>query len=135
MTWEPRPVPHVAPEAERFWEAATAGEFLLRRCEDCDLVFYYPRGLCPDCLSENVEWIESTGQGEVYSYSSATSVSGWPEEHLPLILAYVELDEGPRVMTNLIADPEDIEIGGRVEAEFVETEQENVAIPVFSPIE
>ena len=134
MTWEPRPIPKVTPETEPFWQGAAEGRFLLQQCNDCDLTYYYPRALCPDCLSDDVDWFEATGTGTVYSYSSAESVSGWPEEHLPLVLAYVELAEGPRVMTNIPASPEDIEIGTRVTAEFIETENEDVAIPVFTPM-
>lgn len=136
MTWEPRPVPEVNPETERFWAAATEGRFLVCECEACGLVFYYPRAVCPDCFSDDVSWIEASGAGEVYAHSTAESVSGWPEEALPLVVAYVELDEGPRVMTNIVdCDPEAIEVGTRVEVRFEPTERDDVAIPVFTPIE
>ena len=133
MTWEPRPVPEVDPETEPYWAAAANGELLVRECSDCGLVYHYPRALCPDCFSEDVEWREASGYGDVYSYSAARTMSGWPEEDLPLVLAYVQLDEGPRLMTNIDADPEDVEIGTRVEVRFVDTEDEDVSIPVFVP--
>lgn len=135
MTWEPRPVPDVTPESDPFWSGAAEGRLLLRQCHDCGLVYYYPRALCPDCLSDDVSWIEATGIGEVYSYSTTGSVSGWPEEHLPIVLAYVELDEGPRVMTNVLAAPERVEVGLQVRVDFVETETDSVAVPVFVPDE
>ncbi|MFC6989698.1 Zn-ribbon domain-containing OB-fold protein [Haloplanus sp. GCM10025708] len=135
-TWEPRPVPEVNPETEAFWRAASDGEFLLSACDDCGLVFHYPRSLCPDCFSEDVDWQQAAGTGTIYSYSVSESVSGWPEDGLPLVIAYVELDEGPRVMTNVQdVDPDDVEVGLAVEARFVPTEEENVAVPVFVPAE
>ena len=134
MSWEPRPVPEVTPESEPYSAGAAEGKLLLSECADCGLVYHYPRALCPDCFGENVSWLEASGTGEVYSYSVAHTMSGWPEEDLPLVLAYVELDEGPRVMTNVRADPEDVAVGTRVRVEFVDTEtEEAVAIPVFVP--
>jgi hypothetical protein len=134
MSWEPRPVPEVTPESEPYWAGAAEGKLLLSECADCGLIYHYPRALCPDCFGENVSWLEASGTGEVYSYSVAHTMSGWPEEDLPLVLAYVELDEGPRVMTNVRADPEDVAVGTRVRVEFVDTEtEEAVAIPVFVP--
>lgn len=135
MTWEPRPVPHVTPETEPYWTAAAGGQLLLSKCTDCSLVFHYPRGFCPDCFSKAVDWLEAVGMGDVYSYSTVRNVSGWPDENLPLIVAYVELEEGPRVMTNLFADPEAVDIGTRVEVQFVDTEELDVAVPIFVPVE
>lgn len=133
MSWEPRPLPDVTPETERFWKATADGELLLGECEECDLVYYYPRTRCPDCLSESISWRSAAGTGKVYTYSSAEQVAGWPEDELPLVVAYVELTEGPRVMTNLVnCDPADVEVGMSVELEFLETE-EDLAIPVFTP--
>lgn len=108
---------------------------MLNECGDCGLVYYYPRAHCPDCFSDDVAWIEAMGTGEVYSFSVAKTMSGWPEEDLPLVVAYVELDEGPRMMTNIDAEPEAVEIGTRVEVFFAETDTEDVAIPLFRPVE
>lgn len=135
MSWEPRPLPEVTPESEPYWAAAAEGRLLLRECEDCGLVHYYPRALCPDCLGENVDWVEASGEGTVYTYSVAQQMSGWPEADLPLVVAYVELEEGPRMMTNLVdCDPEAVSVGDPVEVTFVETDREDVAIPVFRPV-
>jgi hypothetical protein len=132
--WEPRPVPEVTPESEPYWRAASEGRLLLRECADCGLVYHYPRSLCPDCLSDDVSWLEASGEGEVYAHSAAPAVPGWPDEDLPLVVAYVELDEGPRVLTNVDAGPESVDVGTRVRARFVETGEENVAVPVFEPV-
>lgn len=132
MTWEPRPVPEVTPESEPYWTGAAEEKLLLRDCQNCGLVYHYPRTLCPDCFSEDVEWREAAGTGEVYSYSVARTMDGWPEEDIPLVIGYVELDEGPRVMTNIRADPVTVEVGSRVKVAFVDTEtEESIAVPVF----
>jgi uncharacterized OB-fold protein len=132
MSWDPRPVPDVTPDSERYWTAAAEGILLVRECQDCGLVYHYPRSLCPDCFSEDVEWREASGRGEVYSFSTARTMSGWPEDDLPLVLAYVELEEGPRLMTNVDADPSAVEIGTRVTVEFRDVDDEEIAIPVFA---
>jgi uncharacterized OB-fold protein len=132
MTWEPRPVPEVTPDSERFWAAAAEGRLLLSECTDCGLVFHYPRPSCPDCFGQTV-WLEAGGEGEIYTYSVGRSLSGWPDEALPAVVGYVELDEGPRVLTNVLADPEAVAVGTRVAVDFVQTEDEDIGIPVFRP--
>lgn len=134
MSKEIRPVPDVTPETERFWNAASEGRLLLRACQDCMLIYHYPRALCPDCFSKEVDWIEAAGTGEVYSYSVARTMTDWPESELPLIVAYVELDEGPRILTNIDCPPDVLTIGTRVEVQFIDAEAVDVAIPVFVPL-
>lgn len=130
-TWEPRPVPEVTPETDSFWTAASRGELHVGHCPECDLHFYYPRAYCPDCLAE-ADTVPTSGNGTVYSYSVPSKVSGWPEEALPLVVAYVELDEGPRLISNLVeCDPADVNIGDDVEVCFLPTEDEDIAIPLF----
>ena len=136
MSWEPRPVPTVTPETAPYWEAAAEGRLLIRRCLDCELSFYYPRARCPDCLGDNVDWIEADGTGTVYAHTSTTNVAAWPDDDLPLVLAYVELDEGPRMLTALAdCTGESVEIGTPVEVAFIPTASEDVSIPVFEPID
>lgn len=133
MSWEPRPTPTVTPETELYWSAAANDQLLVCECADCSLIYHYPRKLCPDCFSDNINWKESDGTGNIYSYSTAYTMSGWPEENLPLVVAYVELDEGPRMITNIECDPEEIEVGTRVEVHFVDF-KEDIAIPIFVPL-
>lgn len=133
MTWGDRPVPKVNPETRRYWQAAADGRLLLRRCAACDLTYFYPRSRCPDCFAEDVEWIEASGRGRVYSYSVQANVSGWPEEHLPLIVAYIELAEGPRMLSNLVeCEPTEVAVGERVTVRFESTTDESIGIPVFT---
>lgn len=133
MTWEPRPVPDMTPETAPFWRAASNGKLLLRECSLCDLIFYYPRARCPDCLSDDVNWLEASGTGIVYSYSVSEQISGWPDEDLPLVVAYVELDEGPRMMTIIVScNPSEVSVGSAVEVRFIPTEDGEISIPVFT---
>jgi len=134
MTWEPRQLPRATPESERYWDAAADGRLLLRECADCGLVYHYPRALCPDCLSDDVSWIEAAGRGTVYSYTVSRQIAEWPDEALPAIIAYVELQEGPRMMTCLVdCEPDDISVGADVAVRFVDSaERDDVAIPVFA---
>ena len=132
MTWEPRPVPEVTPETKPYWVGASEGKLVLPECQACGLVYYYPRALCPDCFGDDVEWIEASGEGRVYTYGVSNRVSGWPDADLPLINALVTLAEGPIMETLIVdADPEDVEIDAPVRVTFRETEDDDVAIPVF----
>jgi len=134
-TWEPRPLPEVTPETARFWDGAADGELRIGHCPDCDLSFFYPRARCPDCLGE-AEIVDAEGEGSVYTYAVPQKVSGWPEEALPLVVAYVELVEGPRIVTNVVdCAPGDLSIGAEVTVDFVETEEDDVAVPVFRLVE
>lgn len=131
MTWEPRPVPDVNPETEPFWERTAEGVLTLCECDECGLVFHYPRAHCPECFSERVESIDAAGTGEVYTHTTMESVPGWPDTAQPVTLAVVELDEGVRLLTNIVdSDPADVHVGAPVEVVFQETE-ENLAVPTF----
>lgn len=135
MSENRRPVPEVTPETERYWSAAAEGRLLVRECNECGLTYHYPRALCPDCFSEDVVWKEASGVGEVYSYSVSETMEGWPEAELPLVVAYVEIAEGPRLLTNVDCSPEDVEIGSRVEVQFADVDSEGIAVPVFVPVD
>jgi uncharacterized protein len=130
----PAPSPAVNPETAEFWHATAEGRLLLRRCRDCGTVIWYPRTMCPECASVNTEWFEAAGRGRIYSYTvnhrGEGAYSGLP----PFVLAYVELDEGPRLMTNIVgADPADLAVGVPVEVVFHDT-ADGSALPRFQPV-
>lgn len=134
MTWEPRPLPTVTPETKEYWERAAEGELALSHCEGCGLIFHYPRSFCPDCFSEDVSMQTASGFGQVYSFSVSERAEGWPEEELPIILSYIELPEGPRVMSNIVeCSPDEVAVGMPVETVFIQSQVDGVAIPVFRP--
>jgi uncharacterized OB-fold protein len=115
----PAPAPTVSPEARPFWEAAGQGRLLLQRCCDCVATIWYPRGVCPECGSTRLEWYEGSGRGTVYSYTVNRRGMGEYRDAAPYVLAYVELEEGPRVLTNVVdCDPESVRVGDAVTAVF-----------------
>ena len=115
----PAPAPIVSPEARPFWEAAGEGRLLLQRCGSCATTVWYPRGVCPACGSTQLEWYEGSGRGTVYSYTVNRRGMGEYRDAAPFVLAYVELEEGPRVLTNVVdCDPESVRIGDAVTAVF-----------------
>ena len=133
MTQLPAPSPAVNPETREFWEATAQGRLLLKRCLDCGSVIWYPRALCPECGSLRTEWFEAAGRGRVYSYTVNHRGQGAYAGAAPYVLAYVELDEGPRVMTNLVEAGEDeLAVGLPVEVTFHDT-GEGSALPRFRP--
>lgn len=119
----PVPVPVISPETEEFWAATAKGKLLLRHCNRCDNIIWYPRYLCPICSSFDTSWSEASGSGIVYSFTVVhRSTADGFREATPYIIAYVELTEGPRVMTNIVDCESDIvKIGMPVQIVFHDT--------------
>ena len=110
----------VTPETEPFWTAAAEGRLLLERCRSCGTVIWYPKPVCPSCHGRDLEWFEGSGRGTIYSFTVVRR-GGYASggDH---VLAYVELEEGPRVMTNIVvADPSTLACDQPVEAVFHDT--------------
>ncbi len=130
-TGAPSPTVETAP----FWEAAAEGRLVLPRCDACGYVIWYPRRFCPVCRGREVSWIDATGQGHVYSFTVVRRVRGGPWAGAgPYVIAYVELDEGPRVMTNVVGcDPDDVRVGMPVEVVFERSDDGTHALPRFHP--
>jgi len=121
------PSPGVGPDNEAFVAAAKEGRFLLRWCDDCGQTHWYPRAVCPHCFSSRTQWKPASGRGTVYSYSTMQRVDP------PYTLAYVTLDEGPTMMTNLVgAGPDAWRIGMKVKVQFQPSE-DGTPVPVFAP--
>lgn len=130
----PAPAPGVNPETQPFWDATTRGELWLKRCQDCGEAFWYPRAICPRCASMRTEWSRASGRGRIYSYTVNHRGEGPYRGCEPFVLAYVELDEGPRVMTNITgADVGGLAVGAPVEVVFHDT-GEGAALPRFQPV-
>jgi uncharacterized OB-fold protein len=119
-------------ETAPYWDALSSGRLLIKRCADCAAVHFYPRPFCPTCWSSNVEWIEASGRGRVYTFS-IVRVNDLPpfNERVPYVAAIVELEEGPRIMTNVVdCALEDVEIGMDVVVEY-RAISDDITIPVF----
>lgn len=128
----PAPMPAVNTETEPFWSAAADGRLLLKRCLSCAAVVWYPRGMCPHCGSPRTEWFEGSGRGTVYSFTVNHKGEGAYRGQV-YVLAYVELEEGPRMLTNVVEiDPGEVEIGMAVRAVFAPTDG-GTALVRFAP--
>lgn len=107
-----------------FWRSI-GGKLLVQACEHCDEHFHYPRPLCPFCASTQLRWVECTGRAEVYSFSIVRRSD-------PYVIAFVELEEGPRLLTNIVdCDIESIRIGDAVSVIFHDFN--GIATPMFRP--
>ena len=125
-------------ESRAYWEGAGRGELVLQRCRDCGVVQHRPRGLCATCLSDDIEHFVASGRGSVYTYSVVRQ-NQMPAfaKAVPYVVSYVQLEEGPQLLTNIVdCDPDDIAIGMAVKVDFVPTPSKNgdvLGVPRFVP--
>jgi uncharacterized OB-fold protein len=121
------PAPQVTPETQPFWEAAAQGRLLVKHCTACGKVHHYPRAICPFCFSDRTEWRPASGRGTLYSYSAMRRAP------VPYAIAYVTLDEGVTMLTNLIdCDFDALRVGQAVKVVFAPTEG-GPPVPMFTP--
>lgn len=121
------PAPIVSDETAPYWAACQAGTLRLKRCNACGRTHFYPRAICPFCLSGDTAWFQASGRGTVYSYSVMRRADP------PYAIAYVTLDEGVTMLTHIVDCAfDDIAIGQRVELAFRASES-GQAVPVFRP--
>ncbi len=115
------------PGTEPYWQAAAEGRLLVKRCTACGRVHFYPRDICPHCLSAATEWVQASGRGSLYSFSHvARGAEGWT-------IAYVRLEEGVTMMSNLVeCDPQQLRIGQAVNVVF-RTGADGRVVPMFAP--
>ncbi len=116
----PAPPPPINEEALPYWEAAADGRLVLPVCDACGHHVWYPRSWCPVCGSESVTWTELSGDATVYACTVVRRGVGPWAAAVPFVGAYVELAEGPRVLTNIVTDdPDSVRVGDAVRATFV----------------
>ena len=130
-----KPLPRIDEESRGYWEALARHELYFQRCRDCGTKRFYPRAVCPVCLSSATEWVRASGRGTVYSFTVTyqNQAAGFREE-LPYVLAVVELAEGPRLMTNVVGcAPEAVRIGMAVEVVFEDVTAE-ITLAKFRPV-
>ena len=122
--------PVVTPEIAPYFEAAGQGKLLVKYCTDCNKYHAYPRALCPFCFSDKTEWREASGGGRIYSYSVLRR--GVP---VPYVLAYVTLDEGVTMVSNIVdCDFDKVRVNDRVRVVFKPSDGE-WQVPVFTPVD
>lgn len=129
-----KPLPVPAPESVPFWEAAHEHKLMVQKCGSCGHLRFPPAAHCPECLSADHDWIEVSGRGRVFSFVTYQRLynKGW-EGEIPYIVALIELDEGPRLLSNLTGiDPKDVTCDMPVKAVFDDVTPE-VTLPKFAP--
>ena len=105
------------PGSEPYWDAAKAGKLVIRHCQSCKKLHHYPRGVCPHCLSDKLDWKDAKGTGTIYTFSVMRAAKP------AYVIAYVTLDEGVSMMTNIVdCDIEKVKIGQKVKVVFKPTE-------------
>ena len=133
-----KPLPAITTEAKPFWDAAAEQKLMIQRCQECNAWVWTPRPACNECGSEKIEWTQMSGRGEVYSFTVIRQVVGRAaskafEPDIPYVIAWVDLDEGPRLITNIIGCPvEDVKLGMKVAVQF-EKASEKIWLPKFKP--
>lgn len=130
-----KPVPSIDPDSAPYWEGAKEGRLMIQRCNATGQTFLYSRQLVPGVVDSEVEWIEASGKGTIYSYTVARRPAGAAfADAVPYVIVSVELEEGARVMSNLVTDnPDDVAIGQAVEVIF-DAVSDELTIPKFKRI-
>ena len=130
-----KPLPEMEPEEKPYWENLKAHAMKVQRCKDCESWFFPPRAICPHCLSADYLWTPVSGRGQVYAICTFhhSFHPSYTEEDVPYNVSIVELEEGVRVMTNVVGCPvEEVKISMPVEAVYEDVTDE-VTLVKFRP--
>ena len=128
-----RPLPAITPETQHFWEGARSGELRLQTCADCAHVYFPPRPFCPRCASREVRVIRASGRATLYSYVIHHRAA--PGFVPPYSIGVVQLEEGPRLMTNIVEieqTPAALQLDMHLEVVFQRMSDE-ICLPLFRP--
>ena len=128
-----RVIPTPTPETKHYWDGAKDGKLILQKCNDCSDNYFPPRPFCPKCGSRSVQEFQASGKGSLYSYVINHLPS--PGFTPPFAIAVVELEEGPRLMSNIVEceqTPEALELDMPLEVTF-EKLTDDITLPQFKP--
>ncbi len=128
-----RALPRPTPETQHYWDGTRVGELRLQRCSACSNVYFPPRPFCPGCASRDVQVFSASGRATLHSY--VISHRPMPGFEAPYAIAVVELEEGPRVMTNIVESPqtpEALQLDMPLEVVF-EAVSDDITLPLFKP--
>lgn len=130
-----KPLPLITRTSKVFYDGCRERKLLYQHCRDCGEVIFFPKELCPNCMGRDLEWLESRGKGKIHTFTIAYAAAP-PEfaEDQPYVLAIVEMDEGYRMMSNIVdCDFETITCEMPVEVVFDPVTPE-VSLPKFKPV-
>jgi uncharacterized OB-fold protein len=130
-----KPLPQPSEVSRPFWTGTQEHELRVQRCRDCGKHIFYPRPICPFCLSEHLQWVTATGKGKVYSYTVVRrAMHPAFQDDIPYVLGIVELDEGPRLTTNIVGvPPEEVRVDMPVQAAYDDVTPE-ITLLKFEPL-
>jgi uncharacterized OB-fold protein len=129
-----KPLPQVGPDMQPFFDAARRRELVVQQCGRCQTLRFPARSICSTCLARDARWIPVSGRGQVFSFAVMHQAvhPGFAAE-VPYAVVVIQLDEGPRLLSNLVdCAPGDIRIGMPVEVIFDDVTAE-VTLPKFRP--
>lgn len=134
MSRAPVIVPELSEITAPYWEGARVGTLLLQTCRDCGTAWHPPQPICPQCQSSAVDWQPATGKGTLYSYTIVHhAVHSAVEDHLPYLVALVDLAEGPRIITTVIGASDTLRVGMQLTVAFRPIPDSHLRLPVFEP--
>jgi uncharacterized OB-fold protein len=129
------PAPQPNADSKPYWDAARERKLVIRKCTACGQMHFMPRHLCPVCWSDKLEWVQASGKGSVHSFTviRRASLAAY-DVRVPYVVALIDLDEGPRMVTNLLGDDAlDVKIGDKVEVTF-EDRGDGAMLPQFQRV-
>jgi uncharacterized OB-fold protein len=127
-----KPLPTITDENRGFWEGCKIGKLRMQKCDDCGHIRYPISNVCPKCLSYNFKWSDLSGRGEVFSYVIFHQLYNKAfEKDIPYNVAMVQLEEGPRMFSNVVGVENDaVKVGDKLEVTFDSVTPE-ITIPKF----
>ena len=135
MTDYKKPLPQPDVISQTYWTAAKDHKLIIQSCTGCQQYVFYPREECPYCQSKDLEWVEVSGKGSVYSYTIVRRAAhpGFTND-VPYVYAIIELAEGPRLISNVIdCNIGEVQIGMPVTVAFEDVTRENTLVK-FRPV-
>ena len=131
-----KPLPAPDPLTKTYWDSVKAHAMQLQKCADCGKFIFYPRAVCPDCGSRNLQWTAVSGRGKVYGFTinmgRHPSVAAFAGD-APYVIALVELEEGARLMSNIVGvepTPEKVKVGMDVVVQYDDV-TDAITLPKF----
>ena len=136
MTHYNKPLPVPSVESRPFWDACRDHKLICQKCTDCGAFRFPPTRICPQCLGSNFAWVEMTGRGEVFSFTIFRRLyhPGFADD-IPYVVAVVALDEGPRMLSNVVGmDVDLVRCGMPVQVRF-DKATDDITIPKFTALQ
>ena len=132
-----KPIPVPQGESDYYWEKTKEEELWLRKCNECQQAYFYPRDISPCCFSKDTTWIQASGKATLFTYGIVHRAphAGFAED-VPFVTAIVKLEEGPKMPTNIVMDnptPEKLQIDMPLEVVF-ESVSDGISLPKFKPV-